>query len=261
MLRLLITIAIIIYPYLSQADDIDWWVVVQIGGSNSSAIYQSFGLIGQPVGGLIQGGNYTGFVGYVPGWTPQTGKSNQPFNLQAKAISSTQVSLSWQDTSISEAGFVIERRMGDGEFMPMDVIGKDINNYQDSDHLISNTTYTYRLQSYNEYGTSSWVTATVTTMPAERKFTPYNNLFYPDKQEAMQIRYILDKPEHVTIRIYTLSGRLIKTLLDETMLAGEHWLPDWHGEDEENKTLASGTYIIYFSAGDFKDLKKAVIIR
>ncbi len=258
--KLLITIAIIIYPYLSQANGIDWWVVVQAGGLNSSAKYQSFGLIGQPIGGLIQGGNYTGFIGYMPGWTPQTGIPNQPLDLQAKAISSTQVSLSWQDVSISEAGFVIERRMGNNEFMPLSMVGKDVNSYYDSDHLISNTTYAYRLQSYNEYGTSSWITATITTISAERKFTPYNNLFYPDRQETMQIRYILDKPEHVTIKIYTLSGRLIKTLLDEAKNQGEHWI-DWNGQDEDNKTLASGTYIIYFIAGDFKELKKAVIIR
>ncbi|MEK7812830.1 MAG: FlgD immunoglobulin-like domain containing protein [Candidatus Desantisbacteria bacterium] len=260
MSRLLITIAIIIYPYLSQADGIDWWVVVQTGGLNSSAKYQSFGLVGQPVGGLIQGGNHTTFVGYVPGYIPQTGKPNQPFNLQVKAISSTQVLLSWQDTSISEAGFGIERRIDNDPFIPIAMVGKDVTNYQDADHLISNTTYAYRLQSYNEYGTSNWITATVTTLSAERKFTPYNNLFYPDRQETVQIRYILDKPEHVTIKIYTLSGRLVKTLLDETKPQGEYWL-DWNGEDEENKILASGTYIIYFSAGDFNDLKKAVIIR
>ncbi len=260
MARLLIIIAIIIYPYLSQANGIDWWVVVQTGGPNSSAKYQSFGLVGQPIGGLIQGGTHTTFVGYVPGYTPQTGRSNQPLNLQAKAISSTQILLSWQDTSISETGFGIERRMGDDAFIPLVITGKDVEIYQDTDHLISNTTYTYRLQSCNEYGTSSWITATVTTLPAERKFTPYNNLFYPDKQETMQIKYILDKPEHVNIKIYTLSGRLVRTLLDETKHQGEHWI-DWNGEDEEHKSLASGTYIIYFSAGDFNDLKKAVIIR
>ncbi|MDI6781529.1 MAG: hypothetical protein QME49_05450 [bacterium] len=48
--------------------------------------------------------------------------------------------------------------------------------------------------------------------------------------------------------------------MDKAKPAGEYWLP-WNGEDEENKTLASGTYIIYFSAGNFSDLKKAVIIR
>ncbi|MBI4753316.1 hypothetical protein HY793_02945, partial [Candidatus Desantisbacteria bacterium] len=236
--KLLITIAIILCPYLSFAEGIDWWVVVQTGGLNSSAKYQLSGLIGQPVGGLIQCGSYTTFIGYIPGWTPQTGKSNAPLNLQAKAISSTQVLLTWQDVSISEAGFEIERKAGDGEFISLAMIGKDARDYFDADHLISNITYTYRLHSYNEYGTSSWTTATVTTMPDKRKFTPYNNLFYPDKQETVQIKYILDKPEHVNIKIYTLSGRLVRTLLDEEKPQGEHWI-DWNGCDEENETLAS----------------------
>lgn len=258
--RFLITIGIIIYPYLSCADSTDWWVVVQAGGLNSSAKYQSFGLVGQPVGGVMQGGGYITFIGFVPEYTPQTGSPNPPLNLKAIAVSSTQVSLTWQDNSIVEAGFELERKAGNDSFLPLAKVGKDATTYQDTAYLISNTTYSYRLQSYNEYGTSSWITATVTTTPAERKFTPYNNLFYPDKQETVQIKYILNKQEHVNIKIYTLSGRLVKTLLDETKPAGEHWI-DWHGQDEEGETLASGTYIIYFSAGDFNELKKAVLVR
>ncbi|MBI4777698.1 hypothetical protein HY792_02060 [Candidatus Desantisbacteria bacterium] len=260
MIRFLITLSIIIFPYLSQAEGIDWWVVVQTGGPNSSAKYQSFGLIGQPIGGIMQGGSYTTFIGFVPEYTPQTGKPNPPINLKAIAISSTQVSLSWQDDSISEAGFELERRAGNDSFLPLALINRNTTAYQDTDHLISNTPYAYRLHSYNEYGTSSWITATATTLSSERKFTPYRNLFYPDKQETVRIRYVLDKPEHVNIKIYTLSGRLVKNLLDETKPAGEYWL-DWDGRDEEGEILASGTYIIYFNAGDFKDLKKAVIIK
>ncbi|MBU0700487.1 hypothetical protein KKE26_04225 [bacterium] len=260
MFRFLIIILIIIYPHLSQASGIDWWVVVQTGGLNSSAKYQSFGLVGQPIGGLIQSGSYTTFVGYMPGYTPQSGKPNPLLNLCAKAVSSTQVNITWQDDSIIEDGFELERMTGDEGFIPLTTVGKDVTAYQDTNHLISNAAYTYRLRSYNEYGTSSWITATVTTTPAERKFTPYNNLFYPDKQETVQIRYIMDKPEHVNIKIYTLSGRLVKTLLDEVKPAGEHWI-DWNGQDEGSEILASGTYIIYFNAGDFKELKKAVIIR
>jgi hypothetical protein len=250
----------ILYSHLSQADGIDWWVMVQTGGLNASAGYQSYGLIGQPVGGLIYGSNSTTFIGYLPNCTPQTGKSNVPCSLQAKAISSTQILLTWQDVSILEAGFGIERRAGNGKFTPLAMVDKDVKDYSDTCNLISNTTYVYRLQSYNEYGTSSWITATVTTLSAERKFTPYNNLFYPDKQETVQIKYILDKPEHVNIKIYTLSGRLVKTLLDEAKPVGEYWI-DWNGCDEENEILASGTYIIYFNAGNFNDLKKAMIIR
>ena len=261
MLRLLLTLIIIISPYLAQAEGIDWWVVVQTGGPNSSAKYQAFGLIGQPVGGVMQGSKYTTFIGFVPEWTLQTGKPNPPINLKAIAVSSTQVSLTWQDDSIAEAGFELERRAGNDSFLLLTLISQNATAYQDTANFISNTPYSYRLRAYNESGTSSWIQATATTTAElTRKFTPYRNLFYPDKQETVQIRYIMDKPDHVNIKVYSLSGRLVKNLLDETKPVGEYWV-DWDGRDEEGEILASGTYIIYFNAGDFKDLKKAIIIR
>jgi hypothetical protein len=76
-----------------------------------------------------------------------------PTELKANVISTTQVDLSWTDKSTNEDGFKIQRKTGNGNFADIGSVGKDVVTYIDNG-LTSNTTYTYKVYSYNSVGNS-----------------------------------------------------------------------------------------------------------
>ena len=79
----------------------------------------------------------------------------------------------------------------------------------------------------------------------------YPNPFNP----VTMIRFSLTSPSRVTVRIYDVAGRLVRTVVDERMEAGEHSLPF------EARGLASGVYFYRFKAAEFEKTKKMVVLR
>ncbi len=71
-----------------------------------------------------------------------------PTDLNATAVSSSQVDLSWTDNSSSEDGFSIERKEGAaGTWAEIATVGADVTTYQDTG-LEAETTYYYRIRAY-----------------------------------------------------------------------------------------------------------------
>lgn len=83
-----------------------------------------------------------------------TGPPNIPAAFSARAISSEQVELTWQNNSENEEGYVLERKEGE---MFMEIGRPGVNDTVFNDvGLEANTTYTYRIQSYNLAGYSGY---------------------------------------------------------------------------------------------------------
>jgi len=79
-----------------------------------------------------------------------------PGNLQANAISQTQIELNWDDNSNNELGFKLEKSVGDSNsFIHLADVNANIEDYTDSG-LTPNTTYYYRIAAYNNGGNSTW---------------------------------------------------------------------------------------------------------
>ncbi len=57
-----------------------------------------------------------------------------------------------------------------------------------------------------------------------------------------KIAFALDQNGPVRLAVYDLQGRLVRTLVSEPMLAGEHTLV-WDGRDDAGQQAASGTYV------------------
>ena len=97
-----------------------------------------------------------------------------PSGLTASAVSSSQISLSWNDNSSDESGFKIERSNG-GSFAQIDEVGAGVTGYSDLG-LSSNTAYTYRVSAYNGFGTSavSNESSATTSAPSGPEFTHLN---------------------------------------------------------------------------------------
>ncbi|MBU2110013.1 fibronectin type III domain-containing protein, partial [Patescibacteria group bacterium] len=75
-----------------------------------------------------------------------------PPSLTAKAVSSSQINLSWSDTNsgrYNEDGFYIECKNGSGIFQRIATVGKNITSYSNTG-LNSGTTYYYRVQAFKK---------------------------------------------------------------------------------------------------------------
>ena len=91
-----------------------------------------------------------------------------PTGLQATAVTSSRIDLSWTDNSTYEQGFKLERATGGGGFVLVAVLGANVTAYSNTG-LITGTTYTYRVKAYegpNESDPSNTATATTPAPPA-----------------------------------------------------------------------------------------------
>jgi len=100
-----------------------------------------------------------------------------PTNLTAAAQTSKWIRLSWQDNSATETGFEIQRKTGaGGTFGALTTVGP-ISSYDDKSCL-NNTTYYYRVRSYNAYGSSAWSNEAGATT-ARFDDVPNTSYYYP----------------------------------------------------------------------------------
>ena len=90
---------------------------------------------------------------------------NPPVNLIATPLSSTQINLSWGDSTEYEEGYRIERRVyGEVDFELIDLIGVGGSNYQYIDTGLShNTQYQYRVSAYYRDYFSDYSSVTLVT--------------------------------------------------------------------------------------------------
>lgn len=71
-----------------------------------------------------------------------------PSNLNASAVSSGEIELSWNDNSVNESGFIIERKTASSNFAAIDSVGADQSTYIDI-NLNPGEIYTYRVYAYS----------------------------------------------------------------------------------------------------------------
>lgn len=75
------------------------------------------------------------------------------------------------------------------------------------------------------------------------------------------IRYYLSEPTPVRLRIFDVSGRLVKTLVSgETMGAGMQETV-WMGQNEMDRVVAAGVYFYRLEAGGFTDTKRMTLLK
>ncbi len=84
---------------------------------------------------------------------------------------------------------------------------------------------------------------------------------YPNPFNAGTLfQYQLPQDGYISIQIYDLLGRKIRTLVAEHQIAGFHQII-WDGRDDDNELVGSGEYLCQMRAGKFTAVKKAVLIR
>ncbi|MFQ5585195.1 MAG: FlgD immunoglobulin-like domain containing protein, partial [Calditrichia bacterium] len=64
----------------------------------------------------------------------------------------------------------------------------------------------------------------------------------------------------VSIKVYDLTGREIKTLINEPMQPGRYSVK-WDGTNNRGISVAGGVYIYRMVAGDFVQTRKMVLMK
>ncbi len=74
------------------------------------------------------------------------------------------------------------------------------------------------------------------------------------------IRFELRTSESVSLRVYDVQGRLVRTLLDEARSAGSYTVV-WDGRDNSGRSVGSGPYFVRMHAGTYKSTTKVLMLR
>ncbi|MBN1349792.1 T9SS type A sorting domain-containing protein [candidate division KSB1 bacterium] len=84
----------------------------------------------------------------------------------------------------------------------------------------------------------------------------YPNPFNP----STTINYTILKADHVSLEIYNVLGQKVRTLVDNTQLAGLHSVK-WDGNDDAGNMLADGIYFYKLKSGARTSTKKMVLMK
>jgi hypothetical protein len=74
------------------------------------------------------------------------------------------------------------------------------------------------------------------------------------------IRFALAADSRVSLGIYDVTGKLVRTLVDEPREVGVHALT-WDGTDGNGAAVSSGIYFYRLDAGDFTQTRKMVLLK
>jgi len=74
------------------------------------------------------------------------------------------------------------------------------------------------------------------------------------------INFAVAKPGNVCLKIYNISGQLVKTLVNEGKQPG-YYNVKWDGKDESGQQAAAGVYFYRIQANEFNNTKKLVVLK
>jgi hypothetical protein len=94
------------------------------------------------------------------------------------------------------------------------------------------------------------------------KYALYQNFPNPCQGPTM-IRFQVPRPTPVSLKLYDVSGRLVRVLIDSKTqnLEPNTYNLTWDGKDDRGIELPSGVYFYRLETGDFQASKKLVLIR
>ena len=185
-----------------------------------------------------------------------------PTYLNAVQLEGAAIQLTWQDNSSSELGYYIERKLGPaGTYAVIDSVSSNVTAFTDSTGVPGNE-YFFRVRAYNSDVASVYsneVHLTLTGVKANGTGIPdkfgvsqnYPNPFNP----TTVISYQLPVNSMVTLKVYSVIGKEIRTLVNGRESAG------FHSAVFVASDLPSGVYFYRMQAGKFSETKKLMVIK
>ncbi len=180
------------------------------------------------------------------------------FNL---ILNNAGVELLWEtESETNNLGFDIERDSGEGWRKIGFIAGYGTTNqkkkyyFRDTDLRKIGNLIRYRLKQIDTNGTYAYSMekSIIDKLPLKLQlYQNYPNPFNP----ATTIEFSLLKGETVSLKICLITGQTVQYLLNEPLLAGQHKVK-WNA-----KGLASGVYFYILQAGDYQEVRKAILMK
>ncbi|MFC1557746.1 S8 family serine peptidase [candidate division KSB1 bacterium] len=175
------------------------------------------------------------------------------------------VRLQWaMHYEVNNLGFDVERSLDNIVFEKIAHIpGKGTSSieqdYSYTDSQTNTGAYYYRLKRIKYDGSFEYSNILEAEISAPGNTSVSQN--YPNPfNTGTTIQYQLLNETNVTITIYDVLGRHIRTLTDETKSVG-FYEEVWNGTDEFGRDVASGTYFYKFSAGSITETRKITFLK
>ncbi|MBN8569252.1 MAG: T9SS type A sorting domain-containing protein [Ignavibacteria bacterium] len=179
----------------------------------------------------------------------------------SSSVNGNNVMLNWNTVSEeNNSGFDVERSsFGAGWNKVGFIAGKGTTNtsqnYSFTDNNLSSGRYSYRLKQIDYNGNYKYYdlqNEVVIGVPS--KFALMQNYPNPFNPSTI-INYQLAINSFVTLKIFDISGREVKQLVNEVQQAG------YYAVDFNAVSLSSGTYFYKLTSDKFSDVKKMVVVK
>lgn len=130
----------------------------------------------------------------------------------------------------------------------------------DGDFAIAGTTRSYGAGSYDVWllkvGVPEGISDRRPSISSSITLTPFPN----PCTGTSQIRYTIPSTSQTEITLFDVSGRLVKTLIDQVQPEGEYTVT-WNGSFEDGEEVPGGIYFLNLNAGNLQVSEKIILIR
>ena len=103
-----------------------------------------------------------------------------------------------------------------------------------------------------------------TLLSVENDIVPFEYILYQNYPNPFnpttQIRYDLPNNELISINIYDVTGRKVKSLIGENQVAGYRSIT-WDGTNNLGQSVSAGMYIYIIQAGQYRESRKMVLLK
>jgi flagellar hook assembly protein FlgD len=82
----------------------------------------------------------------------------------------------------------------------------------------------------------------------------------PFRDGSAKITFGITRKEKVELKVYDVTGRLVKTLANREFSAGEHALT-WDGSNDDGQLVALGVYFYQLRTPSFVSQKKLAVLK
>jgi hypothetical protein len=128
------------------------------------------------------------------------------------------------------------------------------------ENVEANRTYFYQVGGIAALGREELSEMVEITTPDWAKLGTQLSRIHPNPfVQASEIEFTVPERGPVRVSIYDVSGRLIRTLLDAELPAGEH-ATSWNGTNDAGEIVTGGVYVARLEAAGASHAKKTVYL-